>query len=579
MAYLYFFSFLAGLATVLSPCVLPVLPAILSAGMAKGRYRSLGVIIGLILSFAFFTLALTFFVHLLGISATLLRYIAILIIGLFGIIMIFPYLSNWFARATSSIGNLGTDIQSQAVGNKTGFGGGLLLGGALGLVWTPCAGPILAAVTTLVATQQVSWQIILLTLAYSIGAGIPLLLIAYGGNWALSHSPSLAKHSEEIRKIFGILMVLTAVGLSFNLEVFLQQFAIKYIPSFQIEDNPEVKKELTKLRPATTVFSEQAIEKLKKEQGHDLPKIAKSPEIVGITKWINSEPLKINQLRGKVILVDFWTYSCINCIRTFPYLRSWYDKYKDKGLVIIGVHTPEFEFEKDFDNVKKATERFHLSYPVALDNDYRTWQAFSNSYWPAHYLIDQEGIVREVHFGEGGYMETENAIRRLLGMLPIAMPEKATTGRIITPETYLGTLRASHYQPGLSIQKNKIISYAYQPPLKENKVGLRGKWLVGEEKITSESEQSALDLNFIAKRVYLVMDSKTPQAVKVLLDDAPLSPKYYTTDMDDQGRILVHGPRKYDVIDLKEDYGRHKITLVVPEGVSAYAFTFGDESY
>lgn len=576
MTFLYLFSFLAGIATVLSPCVLPVLPAILSAGIGKGRYRPLGVILGLIVSFAFFTLALTFFVQLLGISANALRTIAIIIIGLFGIVMIFPYLGDRFASATSSIGNLGTDIQSQTAGKNKGFMSGFLLGSALGLVWTPCAGPILAAVTTLVATQKVTLEIILLTLTYSLGAGIPLFLIAYGGNRALTKFPSLAKHTEGIRKIFGVLMLLTAIGLAFNLEVILQQFAIQYIPSFQIENNPTVQAELKRLRPDSP-FSEQNVEALKKEMGLDLPKIAPAPEITGIAQWINSEPLTIAQLHGKVVLIDFWTYSCINCIRTFPYLTSWYDKYKDKGLVIIGVHTPEFEFEKDRNNVKKATERFHLLYPVALDNDYKTWQAFHNSYWPAHYLIDQEGIVREVHFGEGGYMETENAIRSLLGMLPLAIKEKEVRKRALTPETYLGTHRADHYQPGLSIQANKNAFYSYSPPLEQDHVGLNGQWLVGEEKISSKSDKSQLDLNFIANRVYLVMDSSTPQAVTVLLDDVPLPAKYYTVDMDATGRILVHEPRKYDVLNLKEDYGRHKVSLITPDGVSAYAFTFGDE--
>ncbi len=576
MLFLYFFTFLAGIATVLSPCVLPVLPAILSAGIGRGRYRAFGVIIGLMLSFAFFTLALTFLVHLLGISANLLRYLAIIIIGLFGVVMLFPYLSNRFALITSSIGNFGANLQSQDKGTSNGFLSGLLLGGALGLVWTPCAGPILAAVTTLVATQQVTLQVILLTLTYSLGTGIPLFLIAYGGNQALTKFPSLAKHTEEIKKFFGLLMILTAVGLAFNFEVALQQFAIKYIPTLQIENNTTVQNELNKLRPKS-IFSENKLENLKTEQGSDLPKIAPAPELAGITTWINSNPLTIDQLKGKVVLIDFWTYSCINCIRTLPYLKQWYDTYKDKGLVIIGVHTPEFEFEKDAGNVKKATERFQILYPVALDNNYKTWQAYSNSYWPAHYLIDKQGIVRQVHFGEGQYMETENAIRNLLGMPPLKSEEKIVQKRPTTPETYLGSSRAAHYQPGLSIKRDKIDYYSYTPPLQEDRVGLKGDWLVNPQNITSKNNESSLELNFIASRVYLVMDSKTAQSVAVFLDDAPLPSKYYTADMDDKGHILVHEPRKYDVLNLKEDYGRHKVSLITPEGVSAYAFTFGDE--
>lgn len=575
MVYLYLFTFLAGIVTVLSPCVLPVLPAILSAGIGRGRYRPLGVIIGLMASFAFFTLALTFLVQLLGISANVLRYIAIIIIGLFGIVMLFPSLSNHFANMTSSIGNFGSNLQSQKRDENSGFMSGLLLGSALGLVWTPCAGPILAAVTTLVATQQISWHIVLLTLTYSLGTGLPLFLIAYGGNKALTKFPFLTKHTEEIKRIFGLLMILTAVGLYFNVESKLQEIAVKYIPTLQIENNATVQDELKKLRPQTE-FSEKI--DTAKIEGKELPLIAPAPEIVGITAWVNSQPLKLEELKGKIVLIDFWTYSCINCIRTFPYIKSWNEKYKDKGLVVIGVHTPEFEFEKDLNNVKKATERFQISYPVALDNNYRTWNAYSNRFWPAHYLIDQKGVVRQVHFGEGAYMETENAIRELLGMAPIAGKEEPVTrGRILTPELYLGFLRADHYQPGMSLKPKEVSSYTYTPPLENDRMGLKGDWLVGGEKITSKGLSSTLELNFIATRVYLVMDSEKPQLVKVLLDDAPLPSKFYTADMDTEGRILVKDARKYDIVNLQMEYGRHKVSLVMPDGVSAYAFTFGDE--
>lgn len=574
MAFLYLFTFLAGIVTVLSPCVLPVLPAILSAGIGRGRYRPLGVIIGLMLSFAFFTLALTFLVNLFGISANVLRTVAIVIIGLFGIVMLFPSLSNRFASLTSSIGNFGANLQTQKQGEVSGFGSGFLLGCALGLVWTPCAGPILAAVTTLVATQQVTWHVILLTLTYSLGTGIPLFLIAYGGHKALTKFPLLAKHTEEIKRIFGVLMILTAVGLAFNFEVALQQFAVKYVPTLQIENNATVQEELKKLRPASE-FADK-IEDSKKI-GNKLPLIAPAPEITGITAWINSNPLTINELKGKVVLIDFWTYSCINCIRTFPYITDWYAKYKDKGLVIIGVHTPEFEFEKDFNNVKKATERFGILYPVAMDNNFKTWNAYSNNFWPAHYLIDQNGVVRQVHYGEGAYMETENAIRELLGMNQIEGQDKPLISRPLTPEIYLGTLRARNYQPSLSIQPEKTTLYSYSSPLQDDRVGLKGDWYIDPEKAKSKGSNSSLDLNFIASRVYLVMDSEKPQAVTVLLDDAPLPSKYYTADMDDKGQILVKEARKYDVIDLKGQYGRHKVTLIMPDGVSAYAFTFGDE--
>lgn len=572
---LYIFSFLAGLATVLSPCVLPVLPAILSGGVNKGKYRPLGIVLGLISSFVFFTLTLTYLVHLLGISANILRYFAIGIISLFGLIMIFPSLSDKFSRLTSSVGDTGANLQSKAAQEK-GFISGFILGMALGLVWTPCAGPILAAITTLVATQSITSEVILLTLAYSLGAAIPLFLIAYGGNLAIRSLPFLKKHTEGIRKIFGFLMIAAAIGLLFNFEVYFQKLAIEYFPTLNIENNAQVKQELDQLRPSSP-YSEEKVALLRVEQMTNLPNIGPAPEIVGINSWINSNPLKIVDLKGKVVLIDFWTYSCINCIRTLPYITDWYQKYKDLGFVVIGVHTPEFEFEKNYDNVLKATKRFNVTYPVPLDNDYQTWQAYHNQYWPAHYLIDQQGNIRDVHFGEGAYLETENNIRALLGLSKITSSNKEEQSqRILTPETYLGFSRGRSY--AMKVEPEKIVDYQFKTPLPLNGVGLKGKWLLEEERVVSKSPESSLSLRFIATRVYLVMDSKKQSQIKVLLDGQPLPPKYYTEDMDEKGNIVVQDARKYDVINLKGDYAPHEITLIFPEEVAAYAFTFGDEN-
>lgn len=551
---LYIFSFLAGIATVLSPCVLPLLPIILSTGIDKQRFRPLVIILGFILSFSFFTLALAYLVHSLGLSANLLRYTAIFIIAIFGLIMLFPKLNERYLKATSFIGDAGTKLQSTKT--QMPFFNSLLLGVALGLVWTPCAGPILAVVTSLAATRQVTQDIIFLTLFYSLGCGIPMLLIAYGGNKLFSVS-FFTKHGEAIKKIFGGLIILTAVALFFHAEVYLQQWAIEYLPTLQIENNPQVERGLRQYRQGSSF-----------ENGKTA-----APDFSGITKWINSQPLKIEELRGKLVLIDFWTYSCINCIRTFPYLKKWYDEYKDKGFVIIGVHTPEFEFEKDSSNVEKAVKRFGITYPVAMDNDYKTWQAYSNHYWPAHYLIDQQGIVRFVHFGEGKYQETENAIRGMLGMAPLKENESTSLTRTLTPETYLGISRASQYAN--EIKPFVMMKYSYIPPLGENEIGLQGEWRVEQEHITSGN--GTLDLNFIATKVYLVMAAEELKQVTVLLDGKPLLKEFYTQDMDSEGNISVKDARKYDIVDLKGKYGRHTLSLIVPEKVSAYAFTFGDE--
>ncbi len=555
MLILLLFAFLAGIFTILSPCILPVLPAILSASAMKGKYRSLGIIVGLVASFTFFTLTLTAIVHATGLSPNVLRYIAITLIFIFGLVMLLPLLSDRFAKIASPLANLGQSIQGTSP--KGGFSGGFIFGLALGLLWTPCAGPILAAITTLVATQSITLSTIWITLAYSIGAGIPMFIIAYGGSKIIQSSRFLSQHSEGIRHFFGGLMVLTAIAIALHWDIVLQQQVSLIIPPVLIEDNPTVKKELEKLSGQESNFSFNATSP---GWQHDY---GKAPEITGISNWINSPPLSIMQLQGKVVLIDFWTYSCINCLRTLPYLEKWYADYKNKGLVIIGVHTPEFEFEKDPKNVAEASSRLGVLYPIAQDNDYKTWQAYHNNYWPAHYLIDQQGHVRMIHFGEGGYMETENAIRHFLGMSPLHMEEPKASTRRITPETYLGTERARSYTNENIIKPNVTAEYHYFASLKDDQVGLKGKWKAEREFILSESNESDLSLNFLAKRVYLVLSGSSNIPIEVTLDGKPYS------------KVKMDGARKYDIVDTV--YGQHILSLKLPKGIKAYAFTFGDE--
>lgn len=558
MLLLLAFAFLAGIFTVLSPCILPILPAILAAGTTKGKLRPLGIIIGLIASFTFFTLALTAIVQATGLSANALRYAAIILITLFGLVMIFPSFSNWFARLTTPIAEAGQKFQSPT--SKQGFWGGVLFGSALGLLWTPCAGPILAAITTLVATQSITLSTILLTLAYSIGAGIPLFLIAYGGSKIIASSRFLSAHAEGIRQAFGILMIMTAIAIWLHWDMVLQQQITRFFPPILIEDNPYVKQELEKLRGNDLGLGKFDLSNLNPGQLSDL---GKAPEITGITNWINSPPLSLMHLKGKVVLIDFWTYSCINCLRTLPYIEKWYADYKDDGFVVIGVHTPEFEFEKDPQNVAEAASRLGVNYPIAQDNDYKTWQAYHNNYWPAHYLIDQTGELRMVHFGEGGYVETENAIRELLGLQALQMKEPVRSTRPLSPETYLGSARARSYTSEIKLKPGQIVQYDYKKPLKEDQVGLKGKWKAEDERITAEGTDSQLDANFLAKQIYLVLSGDSDIPIKVILDGKPA------------GEIPMDGNRKYDIV--KAAYGQHQLSLIIPKGVSAYAFTFGDD--
>lgn len=567
MLFLLFFAFLAGVFTVLSPCVLPVLPVILATGADKQRLKPLGMVLGLVLSFSLFTLFIAQIAGWAMISANTLRLFAIGIIALFGIVMIFPRLSNWFSSLASPIADLGTSLEKKS--KYKGFFGGLIIGCALGLLWTPCAGPILAAVTALAASKKVSWESAFITFAYSLGAAVPMLLIAYGSQKMIASSKWLSRHAEAIRKVFGVAMLLTALALAFHLDEPFQQKIANYLPALAIEKQKVVQEELEKLR-GTKSFKE--------TESDTLPLVAPAIELQGISSWINTPPVKIEDLKGKVVLIDFWTYSCINCLRTLPYLKDWNKKYKDKGLVIIGVHTPEFAFEKERKNVEEATKRLEVTYPVALDNDYATWNAYSNMYWPAHYLIDQTGMIRDVHFGEGKYLGTENAIRKLLGLEALSRKEEPTLPtRPITRETYLGFQRALSYMPGTNIKADETADYINFGTPGDNEIGLTGKWEVEGEKIISQEPDATLNLNFMANRVYLVMDGTSTEPVKVLLDGKPLKKDQMTADMNAEGQILVKEPRKYDVVNLKGDKGRHLLTLIFPKGLSAYAFTFGDE--
>ncbi len=411
MVVLILFAALSGLVTVCSPCILPVLPVVLSSTLTGGKRRPMGVIAGLIVSFSVFTLAITQIVAWLGLSATSLRLAAVALIGVLGLSLIVPALGDRVERALSRLPGLARLSQG------AGFGAGFLTGASLGLVWAPCAGPILAAVTALAATQRLSWGAAALVAAYAVGAGLPLLGIAYGGRAAMRRVPLFVRNTGRLQRVFGAVMVLTAALIAFNADTLVTAWATGLAPASWtaqlsgFESSPLVSRELGQLTLATATPTPSA------SAGSPTPSLADlgpAPEITGIDHWINSSPLTLQEQRGKVVLVDFWTYSCINCIHTLPYVTAWYDHYKDDGFVVIGVHTPEFAFEQDTPNVEQAVERFDIAYPVAQDNTYLTWRAFDNQYWPAEYLIDANGHIRYEHFGEGSYARTEAAIQELL---------------------------------------------------------------------------------------------------------------------------------------------------------------------
>src|SRR3954463_15027596 len=454
MVLLILFAFVAGVGTAFSPCVLPVLPIALSAGATGGRRRPLGIVTGLALSFTFVTVALVYVIHALGLPNDLLRTIAIVGLILFGLALVIPAVGD---RLQAWLQRIAPARSRKRRGD--GFGSGLLVGFGLGAVYTPCAGPILAGVITLSASQTFTAGRLATALAYGIGSGVALYFLMLGGRRLTRR---LSKRSGRFQQGLGAVMVAVAVLMALNLDVRFQNAIASDLPGFLvnptggIEKSDSVKKQLADVRGGKPTATETP------DTGSSpLPKLGAAPEIQGTQQWFNTpgnRPLTLASLRrqNRVVLIDFWTYTCINCIRTLPQLKAWDAKYRDDGLTIIGVHTPEFPFKKDAGNVRDAIAQNGIKYPVVQDNDYTTWNAYDNQYWPAHYLIDANGQVRYVHFGEGEYAKTERAIRGLLseageggGLGGVAGTRaKVPSSQVATPETYLGAARAERFTNG-----------------------------------------------------------------------------------------------------------------------------------
>jgi len=573
MLILLIFAFLAGIVTILSPCILPILPIVLSGSVGTGKRKPLGIITGFILSFTFFTLALSTIVNLTGISADLLRTFSVVILIVFGLSLLSTKFQAYLEIIFSKLANL-TPKNNQ--NPNAGFFSGVLIGISLGLIWTPCVGPIIASVITLAATSSVNFASVLITLAYAIGTAIPMLIIMQGGRAIFTKVPWLLPNSGKIQKIFGLLMILTAIGIYFNIDRKFQTYILDTFPEYgigltQFEDNQTVKKELEKLNSAPIDTTISTLDQMQKPN---------APEIIEGGKWFNSEPLRISELKGKVVLIDFWTYTCINCIRTLPYLKSWHEKYSDKGLVIIGIHTPEFEFEKNPENVQKAINDFEIKYPVIQDNDFKTWRAYNNRYWPAKYFIDKNGKVRSTHFGEGEYDESEKIIQDLLAEtgtdvseIEINNPDYKVEAK--THETYLGYGRIENFASIEKIEPDKKKFYTLPKNITINQVAYEGDWTVGNE-YAMPTQNSKLTLYFDAKEVFLVMrttDNK-PGRINVLLDNKIVGQENAGEDVIN-GQLEVTTNKLYKIIELPTS-GRHTLNLeFIDNNIEVYAFTFG----
>lgn len=585
MIILLFFAFVSGFITILAPCIWPLLPIILSSSLNGGKAKSLGITLGIMASFSIFILSISYLVSLFGLDPNIIRLFAVIVLVIMGLSMIVPAFSRILEGMLSRLsGRFG---QSQT---RSGFGGGFLTGCSLGVVWTPCTGPILATIATLAATTNLNLGIIFVTIIYVIGLGIPLFFFSYGGGKLIAKTRFVSGFTGRIQQIFGAVILLTALAIYTNYDKVLQVKLLDSFPSYTqfligLESNPEVKKQLDILKgkkeDIANMIGKPFNPMATKEEGAIFNANYPAPEFIGITKWLNVDsPLTLQNLRGKVVLVDFWTYTCINCIRTLPFVTSWYEKYKDKGFVVVGIHTPEFEFEKKTENVLQAIKQYNIHYPVPQDNNYATWNAYNNQYWPAEYLIDAKGNVRKTHFGEGEYDETEMAIQALLkeaGQQVNSSLESApdqTPKTRLSPETYLGSSRMQFFYPNGSLGNGKKV-FELSKNIPQNYFSFGGEWTIDSENAIS-GNNAVLEYNFIASKVFLVLRRPASGAglVKVFMDGKLVDVFPSGADVK-EGVVTVDQDRLYNLIQLK-NAENHLLRLeFLTPGIEAFAFTFG----
>jgi cytochrome c biogenesis protein CcdA/thiol-disulfide isomerase/thioredoxin len=587
MILLLLFALIAGAGTAITPCVLPVLPALLASSAVGGRRRPLGIVLGLAVTFTIAIVALASLVKGVGLAAGATRTFAIVVLLVFGVVLLIPGLAQRVQAPLSRLARFGPKTRGD------GFWSGLGVGAALGFVCAPCAGPILAAVISVSSSSGPTVRVVLIAIAYAIGLSAVLLLYGFGGRVVLNRIKRAAR-GEIVERVLAVVLLATGVAMAFNLDVKFESKLARSTslpgfltdPTSSLETSSAVQNRLAALRPESR-FEKRQKAAAATSAAASLPNLGPAPNFTDNQDWFNTpgdKPLTLAGLRGHVVIVDFWTYTCINCIRTLPFVEGLYKHYHRYGLDIVGVETPEFTFEQEANNVRQAIHSDGITYPVVQDNKYGTWDAYQNQYWPAEYYIDAKGDVRHTQFGEGNYGEDEADLRELLRAagdkrLPPLMTAKAImpSSQLGTPETYLDPTHAAEAQEDFAEPlQSGMHSYVAPANVQLNEWALDGGWTVGSQAIMPTAASAKIVGGVQARNVYLVMTSKgnSPRIGRVFLGGKPIPAADRGTDVGPGGYFTVRGERLYNLVKLKND-ATFKITVQIPHGISAYDFTFG----
>jgi cytochrome c biogenesis protein CcdA/thiol-disulfide isomerase/thioredoxin len=563
-----------------SPCILPVLPFVFSRADQPFRRSGLPLLIGMASTFAAVAGLATFAGAWVVRANQIGRILAIVVLALLGLALLFPSLAEYLTRPLVRFGGR---VQGQNSSDAPSIGRSLVLGMSTGLLWAPCAGPILGLILTGAAIQGPSAHTTFLLLSFAAGAASSLAVALLAGKKVFARMKKSLGAEEWIRRGLGAAVLVGVVAISFGWDTgILRRLSLSSTSGIEQTLIDRFHRVAYAKAGDSASAPSGAV-----ELGHE----GSFPGLDGAVSWLNSPPLSRKQLKGKVIVIDFWTYSCINCLRSIPYVEAWSEKYKNDGLVVIGVHTPEFAFEKDRSNVAKAVADLKITYPVAIDSDYAIWKAFNNEYWPAHYFIDAQGSIRYHHFGEGKYAESEEVIQQLLreknaalktdGLVQVngsgaeAPPD---SNNVASPETYIGYTRQQNYVSPQSIKQDKSQVYTAPSRLTVNQWGLAGAWNVSGEHASLTAAPGKVIFRFHARDLHLVLGpGKNGQAVRfrVRIDGTPPGDDH-GSDTDEKGEGVVREYRLYQLVRQKgkvEDR-TFEIEFLDP-GVQAFAFTFG----